>query len=302
MKIGILGFGEIGKAIHELYLKKPPNAMFAMGKVHSLSIKDLDIDDGIQDCDYLHVCIPYSDNFVDQICECIEKETPKNVIIHSTVQVGTTRKIMEKSGLINICHAPVRGVHPNLREGLRTFPMYIGFDENRHDTEATKSSKTVVSRFVKKAIAKVKRDNEFGWNEFLPPLFIDGIYFLLHSIGIHIKVVGNFETSELAKLASTSYYGMCIAFHAEINSLCNEMGLSFEEVMTEWNKQYNDGYKKLDMNHVVRPVLTPPDGAIGGHCIIPNAKLLKDFYYRTMQTREMPNFILKYEPISKVSN
>jgi hypothetical protein len=88
---------------------------------------------------------------------------------------------------------------------------------------------------------------------------------------------------------------MCIAFHAEINSLCDEMGLGFEEVMTEWNQEYNEGYKKLGMDHVVRPVLNPPEGSIGGHCIIPNAKLLKDFYYRTMQTKELPDFILKYK-------
>ena len=264
MKIGILGFGEVGKSIEELYLTAP----FAFDE--SVSVKDLDlyVDDGIKDCNYLHVCIPYSDDFVDQVCECIEKETPKNVIIHSTVQVGTTRKIVEQSGLINICHAPVRGVHPDLYEGLKTFPMYIGYDETQHTTKD----------------------------------FIGELLFLLGSIGVKVKIVNKFETSELAKLASTSYYGMCIAFHAEINSLCGEMGLSFEEVMTEWNKDYNESYKKLDMDHVVRPVLTPPDGAIGGHCIIPNAKLLKDFYYRTMQTREMPNFILKYEPISKVSN
>ena len=210
------------------------------------------------------MCIPYSDDFVDQVCECIEKETPKNVIIHSTVQVGTTRKIVEQRGLINICHAPVRGVHPNLHEGLKTFPMYVGYDETQH---ATKD-------------------------------FIGELLFLLGGIGVKVKIVNKFETSELAKIASTSYYGMCIAFHAEINSLCDEMGLDFEEVMTEWNKDYNKGYKKLDMDHVVRPVLTPPDGAIGGHCIIPNAKLLKDFYYRTIQLdwpAILPDFILKYE-------
>lgn len=259
MKIGILGFGEIGKSIEELYFTAP----FAYSP-REVFVKDLDVDYGIKDCDYLHVCIPYSDDFVDQVCECIEKETPKNVIIHSTVQVGTTRNIMKKSGLINICHAPVRGVHPNLHEGLKTFPMYVGYDETQH---ATKD-------------------------------FIGELLFLLGGIGVKVKIVNKFETSELAKIASTSYYGMCIAFHAEINSLCDEMGLDFEEVMTEWNKDYNNGYKKLGMDHVVRPVLTPPDGAIGGHCIIPNAKLLKDFYYRTTQLdwpAILPDFILKYE-------
>lgn len=257
MKIGILGYGEIGKAIEKLYISASNLEL----RLSWLSIKDINFDEGIRHCDYLHVCIPYSDDFVDQVCECIEQKNPKNVIIHSTVQVGTTRNIMKKSGLINICHAPVRGVHPCLHRGLRTFPMYLGYDKTQHDT----------SEFI-----------------YETKILFDGL-------NVKTKIVDKFETSELAKLASTSYYGMCIAFHAEINSLCDEMGLSFEEVMTEWNKQYNEGYTKLGMDHVVRPVLSPPDKKIGGHCIIPNAKLLKDFYYRTMQTKELPNFILKYE-------
>ena len=259
MKIGILGYGEIGKAIQKLYMSAPNLSL----RLSMPRIKDLDFDEGIRHCDYLHVCIPYSDDFVDQICECIEQENPKNVIIHSTVQVGTTRNIMKKSGLINICHAPVRGVHPDLYEGLTTFPMYLGYDQRR---------------LSKQCFA-----------------FINDVTGLFAALGVNTKVVYKFETSELAKLASTSYYGMCIAFHAEINCLCGEMGLSFEEVMTEWNQEYNEGYKKLGMDHVVRPVLNPPEGSIGGHCIIPNAKLLKDFYYRTMQTKELPDFILKYK-------
>ena len=43
--------------------------------------------------------------------------------------------------------------------------------------------------------------------------------------------------------------------------------------MTKFNHTYNEGYKKLGKTYVVRPVLYPTD-KIGGHCIIPNAKLL----------------------------
>ena len=268
MKIGILGFGEIGKAIQKLYLESTCCPWTYVNDslipvTFKVCVKDLDFDEGIRRCDYLHVCIPHSDDFVDQVCECIEKETPKNVIIHSTVQVGTTRKIVEKSGLINICHAPVRGVHPNLHEGLKTFPMYIGYDETQH---ATKD-------------------------------FIGELLFLLDSIGVTAKIVNKFETSELAKIASTTYYGMCIAFHGEMQSLCSEMGLNFEDVMTEWNKEYNRGYTKLGMENVVRPVLNPPSGKIGGHCVIPNAKLLQEYVYNDVgtETRQVTDLILKYE-------
>ena len=259
MRIGILGFGEIGRAIEELYVSVSPKEI-----AFKVRHKDLNKDEGIINSRYLHVCIPYSDDFVDQVCECIEKENPDSVIIHSTVQVGTTRKIMEKSGLINICHAPVRGVHPNLFEGLRTFPMYLGYDKTQHE----------------------------------PPFeFINETKILLSILDVKTKIVDKFETSELAKIASTTYYGMCIAFHGEMQSLCSEMGLNFEDVMTEWNKEYNRGYTKLGMENVVRPVLNPPDKKIGGHCVIANAKLLQEYVYNDVgtETRQVTDLILKYE-------
>ena len=258
MRIGILGFGEIGRAIEELYVSVSPKEI-----AFKVRHKDLNKDEGIINSRYLHVCIPYSDDFVDQVCECIEKENPDSVIIHSTVQVGTTRKIMEKSGLNKICHAPVRGVHPNLFEGLKTFPMYLGYDKT--------------------------------WDRCGE--FIKGVEFHFARIGVKTKIVRDFETSELAKIASTTYYGMCIAFHGEMQSLCSEMGLNFEDVMTEWNKEYNRGYTKLGMDHVVRPVLSPPDKKIGGHCVTANAKLLQDYVYNDVgtETRQVTDLILKYE-------
>ena len=55
--------------------------------------------------------------------------------------------------------------------------------------------------------------------------------------------------------------------------LCDEYNLDFMEVMTKYNNTYNEGYTKLGKPNVVRPVLYPTD-KIGGHCVIPNAKLL----------------------------
>jgi len=49
-KIGILGYGEIGKAIARFY-KNPV-------------IKDLNRDNGLNEVDVLHICIPYNDRFV----------------------------------------------------------------------------------------------------------------------------------------------------------------------------------------------------------------------------------------------
>ena len=51
--------------------------------------------------------------------------------------------------------------------------------------------------------------------------------------------------------------------------------IDFGEAYTQWNETYNQGYKKLGMNYVIRPVLKHIPGKIGGHCIIANCETLK---------------------------
>ena len=98
-------------------------------------------------------------------------------------------------------------------------------------------------------------------------------------IDLKYEIFESSKATELAKVLSTTYYGMCIAFHNDINNLCKEHNVKFDEVATKWNKTYNEGYSKLGMSNVIRPVLYPPkDGKIGGHCVVPNAELCKQFF------------------------
>lgn len=71
--------------------------------------------------DFLHVAIPYTDNFVSEVKEIKETYAPRWIVIHSTVPVGTTRKI-------GVCaaHSPVRGQHNDLSDSLLRFPKYVG--------------------------------------------------------------------------------------------------------------------------------------------------------------------------------
>jgi hypothetical protein len=59
-----------------------------------------------------------------------------------------------------------------------------------------------------------------------------------------------------------------------MKKICDNLNVDFEEAVTKWNKDYNESYMKLGKGNVVRPVLYPPN-KIGGHCVIPNAKILK---------------------------
>ena len=50
--------------------------------------------------------------------------------------------------------------------------------------------------------------------------------------------------------------------------------IDFGEAYTQWNETYNQGYKKLGMNYVIRPVLKHIPGKIGGQRVISNCRIL----------------------------
>src|SRR3989338_6334328 len=205
-KIGILGYGEVGRAIAKFYTHP--------------AIKSRTRDDGLTDIDVLHICIPYSNDFVKTVKKAIRTAKPNITIIHSTVAVGTTRKI---GGMV--VHSPVRGVPPHLFEGIQTFVKFIGADNK---------------------IAARRAEHH------------------LKSLGLRTKVFSPSKTTELGKLLDTTYYGLCIAFHGEMQRFCTQHGVPFDDAVTEFNRTYNAGHKKLGMEHVIRPVLRPPNPAIGG--------------------------------------
>ena len=103
----VIGLGEIGKAIKTI-----------------LSCDGIDKENnksGIYDV--MHVCFPYSDNFIEQVKKYQEIFKPNLTIIHSTVPVGTSKKI----GAI---HSPVRGKHPDLVGGIMNFVKYFGGEKS----------------------------------------------------------------------------------------------------------------------------------------------------------------------------
>jgi len=236
--VGILGFGEVGKAIAKFY-KQP-------------KIKDIDHDDGLAGVDVLHICIPGNAKFVANASKEIKAIKPKLVIIHSTVTLGTTKELTKQFPKIPIVHSPIRGVHPHLHKGVKTFVKFIGAQNKKTALTAQKH---------------------------------------LQGLGIKTKIVIPAATTELAKLVDTTYYGLAIAFHGEVKKWCDQLGVDFETVMTEFNKTYNEGYAKLGKTNVIRPVLKAPQGGIGGHCVISNAKILKQFF-----ASPALDLILEYEP------
>lgn len=217
--IAIIGNGEVGSSLAKVYQARGIGPM----------IKDLEVDTINSKVRILNICLPYSEQFVDITNLYIERYKPEITIVHSTVPVGTTKKLNGPC-----VHSPIRGVHPNLKEGIETFCKFIGYN-NVEDLEI---------------VADHYSELEIEWFE-----------------------VVNSDATELAKLTSTTYYGLCIAWHGEMKKMCDKHGINFD-VIRKWTETYNSGYSELDMPHVIRPNLYPPSNGIGGHCIIANTELL----------------------------
>jgi len=224
MNVGVLGLGEVGTTIKMLAAHKYPT----YGR--SLEIDEI----GRKKIDTLHICIPYSEKFVEVVVATIKELKPRLVIINSTVKVGTTSEIGEKTNCL-LAHSPVRGVHPDLYGGLKTIKKMIGgIDE----------------------VSSVQTAKHFG------------------KLGVKTFSCESPEATELGKLLSTTYYAWNIVFQKEAHKLCEENGVDPLVSYDIFNLTYNDGYEKLGKPHVVRPTLKQVDGKIGGHCLTDNAKIL----------------------------
>jgi hypothetical protein len=256
IKVKILGYGEIGKSIHRVYdLSKSK---------WEVAYKDLKLFSGCQQCDVLNVTIPYSEEFVDIVCNEIKESKCSWCIIHSTVAPGTTAKIQEQFEFqcpsVNVIHSPIIGVHPNLTIGILTFPKWIGYQGRNTELELS----YIIDHFKRMGITNLR---------FASPC----------------------EATEVFKLLDTTYYGMCLTFNAEaeewLNKISENSKVPLYPVWVEYLKCYNHGYEILGMGNVVRPYFNKLSMPIGGHCVVPNTKILKQ--YHPFPALEQ---ILKYTP------
>jgi hypothetical protein len=99
----VVGLGEVGTAIQAIF------HCDGIGKGQLAPLKQYDI---------LHICFPFSDEFLTQVEDYQKLYSPHYTIIHSSVAVGTCQKL-------NAISSPIRGIHPYLEQGIRTFPKLL---------------------------------------------------------------------------------------------------------------------------------------------------------------------------------
>ena len=212
----IVGNGEIGNSLRLILEEEYPVAII----------------DGSSDlffCDntyeIMHVAFPYSNKFIKEVQRYQKRFKPKYTVIHSTVPVGTSRKL-------KAIHSPAVGIHPHLEESLKTFAKFLGGE---------KASE--VAQYFRRA-------------------------------GMKVQLTDRPESTELMKICSTSFYGLCIEWNKEVKDMCDKNKVPFE-LWSLWNSNYNNGYEKLGYPEYRRPILQAIKTKIKGHCVINNLEFLQ---------------------------
>ncbi|MFB6212838.1 MAG: hypothetical protein ABEI53_03440 [Candidatus Magasanikbacteria bacterium] len=146
----VIGKGEVG------------TSLFNVLKEH-YDVQSRDENDGPEgQFDVLHICYPPIDNFVEITKKYIDQYSPEVVIIHSTVRPGTTEKVDDIA-----VHSPIRGLHPNLEDGIKTFVKYFAgpkskraaqyFEDIGIETESWENPETT-------EVLKILSTTYFAWN------------------------------------------------------------------------------------------------------------------------------------------
>jgi UDP-N-acetyl-D-mannosaminuronate dehydrogenase len=218
-----IGTGEIGKPLYEL-----------LNGVHrTLPIDPVHHPDNqgkVVNCDFMHVCIPGEiTNFNEIVLDYIHQYEPDFVFIHSTVAPGTCRQMQEKTK-VPIINSPVHGKHQGnqMKKDMLRYPKLLGVPEGS-------------LKYIEPAVRQHLEDVGF----------------------VDVRVVEGTDSVEWMKLLSTTYFGLLVAWHQEVERICDDLGLDYD-IVTDFFKHGDDIHAKEFYS-----------GVIGGHCVMPNIEVIR---------------------------
>jgi UDP-N-acetyl-D-mannosaminuronate dehydrogenase len=179
----VVGLGEIGRPLLELVSKRH----------EAIGVDITPPPAPIGDVDVMHVCYPFEiKDFIGETARYIEMLRPSVTIVNSTVAVGTTRAIADRTGAA-VVHSPVRGKHVRMREDLLHYVKFVGASDQA-------AGKAAAEHF--------------------------------EAIGMRTRVLSSPEATELAKLTETTYFGLIIAWAQEMERYCDQLGQDYGDVVS----------------------------------------------------------------------
>lgn len=173
----VVGLGEVGGPLLEILREKYQ----AVGR----DIEDRPFD-GVQ---VLHLCFPYTSDFVSSASRYVSLYEPGVVVVNSTVVPGTTREVQEKTGVPAV-YSPVRGKHTRMTDEMRRYRKFVA------GTSA-------------QAVARV--EDHFA------------------AAGVTTQRMSSPEALELAKLLETTYFGVLVAWAQEMDRFAEAVDADYWE-------------------------------------------------------------------------
>jgi len=190
----VVGLGEIGTPILQLVSKSVTAVGYDMNP--KLMDKKKFIDKDKVATRFLHVCIPFTQKFVENVLSLATKFNPECIVVHSTISPGITNKIQSKLS-IPIIYSATRGVHKRMLYDLKRYTKFYAI---HHNAPNAKWATLAYSRLMKKSGVKSKRMST--------PI-----------------------TLELAKIVvDTSYYGWLINYAQLSNMIAIKHQVNFDEM------------------------------------------------------------------------
>jgi UDP-N-acetyl-D-mannosaminuronate dehydrogenase len=173
----VVGLGEIGRPLLEI-----------LREGHDAAGRDLE-DQPFDGVHVLHLCFPYTSDFVSSAARYVSLYEPEVVVVNSTVVPGTTMEIQEKTGVPTV-YSPVRGKHLRMRDELRHYRKFVA------GTSA-------------QAVALVAEH--------------------FAAVGMTTQRMSSPEALELAKLLETTYFGVLIAWAQEMDRFADAVDADYWE-------------------------------------------------------------------------
>jgi len=175
----VVGLGEIGGPLLDI-----------LRGAHDAAGRDIEDHpfDGVQ---VLHLCFPYTSDFVSSASRYVSLYEPAVVVVNSTVVPGTTREIQEKTGVPAV-YSPVRGKHARMTDELRRYRKFVA-------GASAQAVGLVQDHFA--------------------------------AVGITTRCMSSPEALELAKLLETTYFGVLVAWAQEMDRFAGAVDADYWEAV-----------------------------------------------------------------------
>ena len=190
----VAGLGEIGRPILKLLSKQNITIGFdlnpdLMDQRKFERYKDLETS-------FLHIAIPVTAKFINNVLKLEKKFDPECIVIHSTIKPGTTKKLQ---GILSIpvIYSATRGVHRRMIYDLKRYTKFFTISKN------APRSKWASLEFVRS----------------------------MKKCGIKTRKMSKPETLELAKIiCDTSYLGWLINYAQLSNRIAINNKVNYDEM------------------------------------------------------------------------